>query len=131
MTEYAKVREMVLAETRRLKAQGLETAAAQRQAAKNIQAQLQGKAAEHPAAAFYHAHREEMASASKTMPTLLHGRIVGPPDSPITTLTIQIPVHMLKWLEDYTARQRTLPETFAFNCLMHVIDEVKKAEKDP
>ncbi len=84
----------------------------------------------HPAEDFYLAHREELASPSETMPTLLYGRIVGPPDTPITTLTIQIPVHTLKWLEDYTAQQRTLPETFAFNCLMNIIDEVEKSAKN-
>jgi len=48
MTEYPKgpeVTQMVRAEMRRLKAQGMDTASAQRQAAKNVQAQIQGKKA--------------------------------------------------------------------------------------
>ncbi len=45
MTEYKKVKEMVTAEVQRLKATGMKTADAQRQAAKTVQAQLQGKKA--------------------------------------------------------------------------------------
>jgi hypothetical protein len=45
MHDYAKVKPMLQAEVQRLKAQGMKVQDAQRQAAKTVQAQLQGKKA--------------------------------------------------------------------------------------
>jgi hypothetical protein len=60
------------------------------------------------------------------MPTVLYGRIVGPPGTPITTLTLQLPLPVLNWLEDYAARLKSDAEAVSFHLLMWAIEEAKK-----
>jgi hypothetical protein len=60
------------------------------------------------------------------MPTVLYGRIVGPPGTPITTLTVQLPTPVLKWLEDHAARLKSDAEAVSFHLLMGAIEEAQR-----
>jgi hypothetical protein len=95
--------------------------------AETITAKLPRK--KHPAEDFLRETRAErdMLSGNKT-PCTIGGRFIGF-NTPITTLTIEIPVATLKWLEDYSAPRRDTPESVVFNILMNAIEEIQKSEK--
>jgi len=65
----------------------------------------------------------------ETIPAVLYGRIIGPSGTSLATLTIKIPTHTLKWLENYAERLKSDVEAVTFNMLMHCIDKARETEK--
>jgi len=84
---HTRAKEMLLTEVKRLKREkGMNTLDAQREAARIVSSKLKAEKAEHPAAAFCRAHRDEMASLSEQKCQMISALCTAQADSPTQKL---------------------------------------------